>query len=185
MPKNNFFSLKRIFALPKPKTENICASGLLIALTVVLSAISGYLRIGNIGKLSLSFASVFAASAAFGGLCGGFVAVVADIISYLVNPVGVFLPYLTGIEFIYGFTYGFFFYKVNEKGYLLRVFLCDIFQLAFNVFIKTAVLSQAFGTPYRALLPVRIPMAALQFAIVFAILTLLKHFSKNFLSENM
>ena len=180
MQKNSFLSTSRIFAVPQMNTKNICSAGLLIAMTIVLSAVSGYLRLGNIGKLSLSFAPVFVASAAFGGITGGFVAAAADIVSYLVNPVGAFIPLLTLIEFIYGFVYGFFFYKLGRKNYVLSVALCDVFQLAVNIFLKSAVLSSAFGNPYTAVLAARIPMSAIQFVRIFAVLILLKPFLRTF-----
>lgn len=180
MSKNSFMSAKRIFSVPKLNTKRICAIGLLIAITFVLSAISGYLRLGTIGKLSISFVSVFVASYAFGGVIGGLVAVIADVISFLVNPVGAFIPFLTMIEFVYGFAYGFFFFGLEEKKYSLCVAVCDLFQLFVNVFLKTLVLSAAFGMPYAATLIGRVPMCLLQFVLIFVVLILIKPFVNKF-----
>ena len=101
----NFWDLKRIFYVPKFTTKNVCTLGLLIAITVVLSWISGYLRIGNISKLSISFVSVFIAAYAFGGITGGLVGVLADLISCFINPIGPLMIQITLIEFVFGFIY--------------------------------------------------------------------------------
>ena len=112
---NNFWNIKRIFYFPELTTKRICTLGLLIAITIVLSMISGHLRIGNFSKLTISFISVFITSYIFGGITGGFVAVVADIISCFINPVGPFMIQITALEFLFGFIYGLFFFRTNIK----------------------------------------------------------------------
>lgn len=171
--------MKRIFALPKLTTKNLCKIGLLIALTFVLSAISGYLRIGNISKLSISFVSVFASSYIFGGIIGGFVGAVADVISYIINPTGAFIPLLTLIEFVYGFIYGVFFYNVKISRYYLFVVISGIVQFILNIFLKTYILSVSFTMDYSVLFISRFPACAVQFGIYIVILMLIKPFLKN------
>ncbi len=176
----NFFSLKRIFHFPKLTTGKVCALGLLIAITMVLSIISGYLRIGNFSKLSISFISIFIAAYSFGGISGGMVAALADIISCFVNPVGPFLPQLTAIEFMYGFIYGLFFYKVNPKLYFPNILLCNIFQFTANMILKTAVLSVTYGSTFNAYFVTRLPMCVVQVIIILIVLILIKPFLKTF-----
>ena len=170
-----FWSLKRIFALPKLDTKKICTIGLLIAVTFVLSYISGYIRIGNISKLSVSFISVFVTAYLFGPVTGGGVAAAADIISFLVNPTGAFLPQLTLIEFLYGFLYGVLFYRLSDKTYILKTVCIAVIQTLVNMILKTYVLSLFYG-PFKAMFISRIPMCALQMAIIILGLVLVKPF---------
>ncbi len=176
MQKSRFLSAKRIFHTPKINTKGMCAIALLIAVTVVLSAVSGYLRLGNIGKISISFVSVFVASISFGGIIGGLVATLADVVSYLVNPTGAFIPYLTMIEFLFGFLYGLMFYNLGNRRYIISTAVCDVLQLIINLFLKTFVLSFSFGMPYVATLITRTPICLIQFVLVFVVLVIIRPF---------
>lgn len=175
----NFWSLKRIFVFPPLSSKNVCTIGLLIAVSAVLSVMSGYLRIGNISKLSISFVSVFLAAFLYGGPIGAIVCAVSDIISFAINPVAAFMPQLTLIEFIYGFIYGCLFYKTNTKYYVFNLIICNIFLFAVNIFVKTAILSASFAIPYYALLISRLPLCLLQTALIFIVLILIKPFLKQ------
>lgn len=178
--KQKFWSLKRIFYFPKLTTKTVCSLGLLIAITIVLSMVSGHLRIGNFSKLTISFVSVFIAANAFGGITGGLVGALADIISCFVNPVGPFMIQLTLIEFIFGFIYGMFFYKTDSKYYIPLVVMCDIIQFAANIIIKTAVLSLSYKTAFNVFFISRLPMCFVQMIIIFVVLILIKPFLKTF-----
>lgn len=173
--EERFFQIKRIFSFPKLDTKKMCTIGLLIAVTFVLSYISGYIRIGNISKLTISFISVFVTAYLFGPITGGGVAAAADIISFLVNPTGAFLPQLTLIEFLYGFLYGVFFYRLSDKYYVLKIIIIAIVQNIINMLLKTYVLSLFYG-PFKAMFISRIPMCALQMIIIIIGLVLIKPF---------
>ena len=97
--------------MKKIKTKKLCVIAMLLAITVVLSYISGYLRIGMGIKLTISFISVYLAAALYGPFAGAFVGAMADVISCIVNPVGALIWQLTLIELCYGFMYGIFFFK--------------------------------------------------------------------------
>ena len=175
----NFWSLKRIFYFPKFTTKKLCTLALLIAITIILSAISGYLRIGNFSKLTISFISVFIAAYAFGGIAGGIVAALADIISCFINPVGPFMIQLTVIEFIFGFIYGLFFYKTKQKNYITMVVSCVSIQFITNLQLKTAILSITYSTPFEVFFISRLPMCVVQFVIIFAVLLTIKPLLKT------
>lgn len=177
------WSAKRIFALPRMDTKNVCTIGLLIAVTIVLAAISGKIRIGNISKLSLSFVSVFVSGYLFGPITGGLVAAAADIISFLVNPTGAFLPQLTAVEFLYGFIYGFLFYKRGEKLYYFNVAVCDIVQFLVNMILKTFILSSIYLTPFNAMFLSRLFMCIVQFVIIGVVLVFIKPFLNAFFKK--
>ncbi len=177
--KSTFWNLKRVFYFPKLTTKRVCTLGLLIAITIVLSMISGNLRIGNFSKLSISFISVFMCAYAFGGITGGIVASMADIISCFVNPIGPLMLQITALEFIFGFIYGFFFYKTNLRQYIPMVIICDTVQFVTNMLLKTIVLSVSYNTPFNVFFVSRLPMCAVQFIIILVVLILIKPFLKN------
>ncbi len=172
--------MKNFLGIRKLTTKDVCTLGLLIAITVVLSIVSGYIRIGLDGKISLSFVSVFVAGALFGPLFGGVVGAMADIISCFVNPVGAFLPQLTLIEFMYGFIFGVFFYKRDEKFYIPSVLVCDIFVLVVNALLKTIILCPIVGREFVPELIIRLPICLVQSAIILVVLLFIKPFLKKF-----
>lgn len=132
--------------------KQLCVLAMLVAITVVLSYITGNLRIGNSVKFSVSFISVYVSAALFGPLWGGFVGAAADVVSHFVNPVGAYIWQFTLIEFFYGFLYGMFFYKKfvikrngtekNAGKVFLSVFLCISLQFVISLFYKTYVLTK-------------------------------------------
>lgn len=172
--------MKNFLGIRKLTTKDVCTLGLLIAITVVLSMVSGHLRIGNDIKLSISFVSVFVASAVFGPLLGGAVGAMADVISCFINPVGAFLPQLTVIEFIYGFVFGVFFYKRDEKFYIPSVFVCDIFVLVVNALLKTYILCPIVGRAFAPEFIIRLPACLVQSVIILFVLLFIKPFLKKF-----
>jgi len=167
--------LKTFFSFKRLNTKEVSTISMLIALTVVLSYISGFLRIGNISKFSISFISVFIAAAAFGPLIGGFVGGAADIISYVFNPTGVYLWQLSAIEFIYGFIFGILFYNMTLKGakdkfLWVKILLCVLIQLAINLFVKTLVLMSVGYLPLSFFLSVSMRAPACFIMAVFQII---------------
>lgn len=158
---------------------------MLISLTVVLGYVSGFLRFGNISKLSLGFIPVFIAAAAYGPLSGGFVGAAADFLSYIFNPTGAYLWQLTLIEFAYGFIFGLFFHKKNKeiKLYLIRLFICVLIQLAVNLTLKTFILMQAGYVPAEFLTATALRFPAVIAASVLQIVIL--GFSARFMPTLM
>lgn len=136
---------KGALSFKKLNVHQLCTIAMLIAVTAVLSQISGHLRIGNFSKLSISFISVYIAAAAFGPVAGGVVGAVADIISYVANPTGAYIFWFTLIEFVNGFLFGVFFYRAQFKQekklfFIIRTLVCVLCQLAINMFFRTYLL---------------------------------------------
>lgn len=125
--------------------RKLCTLGLLTAITVIL-AIFCTLRIGDTIKIPFKFISVFLTSAIFGPWWGGTVAALGDILNTLIVPVGAFNPFITCVEFLYGFIFGIFFYRHSQKGkgYLLRTVLCVIIMFLIDIFITSFILT-CFG----------------------------------------
>ncbi len=176
--------------IKKLTTRELCMVAMLVAITTVLSYISGYLRIGNAIKFSVSFVSVYVAAAAFGPVIGGFVGIAADILSHLFNPIGAYLWQLGIIEFVYGALFGVFFY-VRHPGKkpvwkkVATVGLCVAFQFVVNAVLKTYILMGAgympadFGAAFYIRLPAAIVMAVIQFIALAVLENLLPLFLKG------
>ena len=111
---------------------------MLVAITVVLSFISGYLRT-PVGKLNISFISVYVCAYLFGPVMGGLTGALADLISVWVSASGAPIPLFTVIEFINGFIFGLFFFKgANSKERsliktVIYALLCVLIQYMVNL----------------------------------------------------
>ncbi len=163
--------------MKKITTKELCTVSMLIAITVVLSYLSGFLRIGNAIKFSISFISVYVAGALFGPWIGGLVGAMADAISCFVNPVGAFIWLLTLIEFVYGASFGFFFKnKLNKKrntwDILVKAVLCSAFQFVINIFVKTLILKDLGYVPddFLSAIYIRLPSCIFMFILMILII---------------
>ena len=83
---------------------------MLLALAVVL-AIFGTVQVTDFLKIGFSFLPNEIAAMLFGPSVGGIVAGVADILKYLVKPVGAFFPGFTVSAVAGGILYGLILYK--------------------------------------------------------------------------
>lgn len=94
----------------------IAVVGVFIAIFVVLDGF-GSIRIGEFLKINFAYLALAAIGMLFGpsvGLIAGFA---CDLVGYLVNPIGGFLPWLALITALEGMIYGLFLYDcVPEKA---------------------------------------------------------------------
>lgn len=154
--------LKQFFGIRKLNLRELCTLGMLLALTVLMSVFFT-VRIGEVIKIPTKFLPVAVASMLFGPLYGGVAGALADLLTYAVNPVAFFMPQITFVEFLYGFTYGLFFKNLTNspKGYLKAV-LCVIFQIVFiHILLTSYFLMPIMNMSYPAMLATRLPAAAL------------------------
>ena len=150
---------------------------ILIAITVILSIFATF-RVGNQIKVPLKFITVFLCGALYGPLAGGFVGAAADIINALLVPVGPILPQITAIEFVYGFTYGMFFFNAESgKSYYIRVFMCAALHFIISMVLTSRVLvSVGYFASFKAAFIIRLPAAVLLFAVHVITMIVLKKF---------
>ena len=139
--KNNFTSKDTILV------------GLLIALKVVLSRITGI----SFGIVKITFG--FIASAFTGFLFGPWIAAIAgalgDIIGFFLFPQGTYFPGYTLTAAISGAIYGFILY--NKKPTLLRIFLAVALQgLIGSLILNTLWTSVLYNKAFLAILPARV-----------------------------
>lgn len=164
--------------------KDLCSLAVLIAITAVL-AIYATIRIGGGIKISFKFISVFVTAAVFGPFWGGMVGALADILAFLVNPVGgMFLPQITFVEFLYGFTYGLAFYNLNQwNGYksLIKIVTCVVLQiLVLNLYLTTKMLVPLMRTPFNVLVVQRAIPGVINMAIQLVVISVMTKYLPSF-----
>ena len=164
--------------------KDICVLALLIALATVL-AVYGTVRIGSGIKISLKFISIFVTAAVFGPIWGGVVAALSDIIAFMINPVGgMFLPQITMVEFLYGFTYGLIFFGMGSwQGFktMLKIILCVIFQIGvLNLCLTSYFLMPLMKMSFNNLVIMRSVSALISMAIQLVVLSFISKYIASF-----
>ena len=177
---------KKFFYLKKLSTRELSTLSLLLAIAVIMGLFFTF-RIGNLIKIPTKFIPIAISSMLFGPIWGGLTGLLADTFSYLLNPTsGMFMPQITFVEFLYGFTYGLFLrYATSSSKSHLRAILCILFQIVFlHLLLTTYFLVPVIGATFKSLLISRLPAAGinaiLQSAGLFIIIknsTLLHKFS--------
>lgn len=157
--------------------KDLCALALMIAITVLLGIYATF-RIGSGIKVSLKFIPVFITAALFGPVWGGTVAAIADIVAFIVNPVGgMFIPQITMVEFFYGFSFGLFFFNMQTwKGFktIISVFVCVILQIAFlNLGLTTYFLMPLMNMNFKNLFITRSVAALVNMSLRLVIVTVM------------
>ena len=176
---------KNSLSFKKLSTRDLCFMAMLVATTLMLSAISGYLRIGDAIKFNISFISVYVGAALYGPLAGGVIAAMADIISFLINPTGAFIPVFTIMEFVNGFLFGLFLYmNTGQRRKLPRVLvtalICTLLQFCVNMFWRTYELSSLYKSPFWTLFATRLPGNIAMVVCKVAIIMLLEPYMNRF-----
>ncbi len=164
--------------------KDLCVLALLIAITVLLGIYCTF-RFGSGIKISFKFISVFVTAALFGPLWGGAVGAIADVITFLISPVGgVFLPQITMVEFLYGFTFGLFFYNMNSwqnVRTILKVIICVIFQIiVLNLGLTSYFLMPIMNISFKALVGMRSVTALITMAAELVLLSFLCRYISSF-----
>lgn len=162
----------------KFNTHKICTVAMLVAVSFVLGALS--IRIGAGIKISFKFIPVFVCSALFGPLMGGLCGALADFLSYFLNPgSGAFMPQITLVEFLYGFSFGLFFYKselINKKN-ILKTIVCVLLNtLVLSLGVMSFILMDLVGLSYTQTLLMRLLSSSVTMIVqFFGILALLRY----------
>ena len=174
---------KNSLSFKKLSTRDLCFMAMLVAITLMLSAISGYLRIGDAIKFNIRFISVYVGAALYGPLAGGVIAAMADIISFLINPTGAFIPVFTIMEFINGVFFGLFLYRTGvEKQSVLKMlilaFLCALCQFCVNMFWRTYELSMLYNWPFWVKFMERLPSNIVMLVCKIVVLLLEPHMGR-------
>lgn len=178
MKKQNF---KNFLGLRKLSTREICSLGLLLAITVIM-AMFFTIRIGTGIKIPTKFLPIAISAMLFGPLWGGVIGILADLLAYMFNPVAGFLPQITFVEFLYGFTYGLVLKNISRSssGYVKGI-LCVIFQIVFlHLFLTSYFLIPIMGNNYSWILTYRLTPAIINTVLQIAGICFLVTYSDTF-----
>ncbi|MBE7051750.1 MAG: folate family ECF transporter S component [Ruminococcaceae bacterium] len=164
--------------------KDLCALGLLIAITVLL-AVYATLRIGGAIKIPFKFISVFITAAIFGPFWGGMIGAIADVIAFMISPVGgAFVPQITMVEFLYGFTYGLVFFNMSSWGgykTMLKIIFCVIFQIVFlNLGLTTYLLAPMMNMSFETLLATRAYAGVINMALQLIVISVISKYISSF-----
>lgn len=142
--------------------RNLAAVSMLLAVTVILGfyrlQITDYLRIG-FDSLAKELTGML-----FGPVAACVVAGLADLISFILKPVGAFFPGLTLSAMLAGVIYGVVLYR--RPLTLKRVILANVLVTVFvNLLLNTYWMSVLYGNAFLAMLPARAVKQALMLPI--------------------
>ena len=158
------------------RTRVLAICAMLIATNVILGYFSlnltSYLRIG------FGFITTPVAATLFGPIFGGIVALLSDIVSYILKPTGGFLFTYTLNTGIAGIIYGTMLY--NKKPTFLRVFVTKLIVIVFvNIILNSIALAPTVGSGLIGIMPARIVknflLLPIQTIIVYIVLKATVH----------
>lgn len=149
---NSAKELKRIYPL--------AAIAMLLALRVVLGMFANATlpMFGNTVKISGSFLPIAIAGAMFGPVPAALVGALGDVISFMIAPMGSYIPGFTISGALTGLIYGFVLYKDNVTiprtiiAWLINALTVETFLAAFWFYI---FYNPGYETPYLVFLSTR------------------------------
>lgn len=136
--------------------KSISLIGVLVAMEIILSK---FLMIHtSFIKIGFNFLPIAVAAMCYGPVAAGLVAVIGDIVTGVLFPVGAFFPGFTLSAFITGLIFGLF---LKKKQTIVPVVIAVLLsQVIVSQFINTLWLSILYESPYWPLFVTRIPQTA-------------------------
>lgn len=126
--------------------------GFFIAIEIVLSRWLSF-QTWNF-KISFSFVPLVMVAMLYGPLASGMVAGIADVIGAILFPIGAYFPGFTFTAVFNGVIYGIFLKKKQSMPHI--IIAVSITHLVGSLLLNTFWISMLYGTPFLALLPLRI-----------------------------
>lgn len=184
-----FTKLKQIFkrsAKELTDLRSITAMAVLLAAAVVLDGF-GSIRIGDFLKINFAFLPLAMIGILFGPVSGAAAGFLSDLIGYLANPIGGFIPELMLVTMLEGFLYGLILYRIGaEKNVrimcrivLARLLVCTVCNLTLNTWVlyRYGFLSAAsFTAAFTARVATNIITFCIGSYMMMAVLLPLRHF---------
>lgn len=115
-----FFTNFRKSAQELKSVRCIVTIGMLLAVAVVLDGF-GSIRIGDFLKINFTFLPLSLIGILFGPVAGLFSGLMVDIIGYIINPIGGFIPWLVLITGLEGLIYGMVLYNLKTEKTVFTV----------------------------------------------------------------
>ncbi|MFP4660650.1 MAG: folate family ECF transporter S component [Halanaerobiales bacterium] len=133
-------------------TKRMVYLSFLIALSIILTRLlSLRIAIGGVEgiRIGLGGLPVIMAGVLFGPLAGGLVGAVSDVLGFVINPMGAYMPHFTLTSFLTGFIPGFIVYYIFKKkiNYLTLFIAISIGQTITSIILVPVFLEMLFGVP--------------------------------------
>lgn len=171
-------------------TRKIVFLGLMTGLSVLLARFFSFrVPLGGVDALRIGFGGlpmVFA-GVVFGPLAGGIVGALADIIGYLISPMGAYLPHFTLTSFLTGFIPGLVTKYIFRNSKRLGELLVSIAigQGITNLFLTPYFLYSLFGQPFMFNFVPRLISFPIQvFLFAYFLKSLLNYWPTSFAKSN-
>lgn len=171
--RESFFGVKSKGA--RTNTRLIALMGVYIALCIVFER-TIFIPVGDTSRYSLTFVVVALAGITLGGLRGGIVAALADIIGSL-QLYGSVSPLITVCVFISAITFGVFLY--SKRNLLTIVIAVLIDQVLSCLILKTGALALYYYggmNAYKAVFVTRLPQIGIMIPLEIAVLLVLNKY---------
>ncbi len=181
-----FVQIFRQSAKELTKVRCIVTIGLLLAAAVVLDGF-GSVRIGDYLKINFAFLPLSMAGILFGPAAGAAAGLLTDLVGYLVNPIGGFIPALMLITGLEGLIYGTVLYQIKaEKSYavfirivIARFLVCVICNLTLNTLALYSfgyISAESFWAAFTARIVTNVITFCLGSYMMMAVVIPTKHF---------
>ena len=153
--------------------RGLAMSGMLVALCIVL----GYIKIPLSADNRISFGFIATSTAGFilGPVPAAVVALVADVLGYIINPSGgAFFPPFTLSTGLAGFIYGLFLYRQPLKRlWLMSIISVAIITLFINIILNTYFLSILYQKSMQIFKYARIIKNVIQYPVHVVVISLI------------
>lgn len=157
--------------MKKSKIKTIVTVGLLVAIHIVLSRFLS-INAWNI-KIGFSFVPVFVAAWLYGPVPAALVGGLGDFLGAILLPIGPYFPGFTLSCALTGVVFGLLLHK--KQSFPRIVAAVGLNQFGIGLFVTTLWISILYGSPYIALLGVRVVQAAILSVAEFITITVLSH----------
>ena len=165
--------------MSKFNTRTLSLAALLTALEIVLSRFLSICAWNP--QIGFAFVPVVLAALLLGPLWAGAVAALADFLGAILFPVGAFFPGFTFTAFLMGLCYGLFLHRKQNLPRILGAVAAH--QLVLSLLLNTFWISVLYGSPFGPLLLSRLPqcalLAAVQLALIPALVRLLPQLKRS------
>lgn len=127
----------------------------LTALSIVLTRLlSLHIAIGGVEGIRIGFGGlpIIFTGILFGPLAGGIVGAISDILGYIINPMGAYMPHFTLTSFLTGFIPGLIIYYVfkRKRNYWTLFLAIAVGQTISSVILVPIFLQSLFEIPLKA-----------------------------------
>ncbi len=168
--------------MKKYTTRELVYLASLVSLSVVLTRVlSLRIAIGSVDAIRIGFGALplILAGITLGPVAGGIVGAIADVVGYVINPMGAYMPHFTLTSALTGLLPGFVVFYMLRGNQTYWALICAITfgQLISSIILVPYFLQSLFGIPIQATLLPRIVAQVIQVPIYACLLRTLLSYS--------